>query len=226
MREWSLEIDYTKHADGSVLIKAGDTWVLCSAYVQNFQPKFLRTTNSSSGWISAEYNMLPSATVQRFNRERNGANGRTKEIERMISRSLRQSVDLFALNKQTVHIDCDVLQADGGTRTAAITGGFVALGIALKRNFGDIDTNQVAAISTGKVNDEICIDLNYEQDSTCTFDLNAVKVKNKGWVEIQSTGEGTQGYYSREEFFAALDKAAECMPALYNLQEEAINKAT
>jgi len=201
LRPVKITVDYIKHAEGSCLIEFGDTKVICTASVEEKVPPFLKGTGQ--GWITAEYSMLPRATAQRTIREsaKGRLTGRTQEIQRLIGRSVRSAVDLNLLGEITIWIDCDVIQADGGTRTASITGAFVALYKALER----IDKlsairNFVAAVSVGIVNGEFLLDLNYEEDSMAEVDMNIVMNDNEEFVELQGTAEGMP--FSKE----ALDK--------------------
>jgi ribonuclease PH len=222
LRAISIETGFTKHAEGSVLIRYGDTHVLCTASVEDRTPPWLR--GSGEGWVTAEYGMLPRATNTRNQREaaRGKQSGRTQEIQRLIGRSLRAAIDLKALGERSIMIDCDVLQADGGTRTASITGAFVALSIAinklkLKRNplFG-----QVAAISVGIVNGEPVLDLDYLEDSTAETDMNVVMNEAGGFIEVQGTAEGHA--FRREELDSMLNLAADGIRELHVMQQEAI----
>src|SRR5262245_16694280 len=186
---------YTKHAEGAALIEMGETRVLCTATVEERVPSFLK--NKGVGWVTAEYAMLPRATENRTPREtgRGGPSGRTHEIQRLIGRSLRSVVDMAALGERSVTIDCDVLQADGGTRTASITGGFVALALALNKlvESGKITRaplrDYVAAISVGVVGDRVLLDLDYGEDSAAEVDMNVVLTGDGRFVEIQGTAE-------------------------------------
>jgi ribonuclease PH len=186
---------YTKHAEGSALIEMGETRVLCTATVEDKVPPFLK--NKGVGWITAEYAMLPRATENRMPREigRGGPSGRTHEIQRLIGRSLRSVVDMAALGERSVTIDCDVLQADGGTRTASITGGFVALALALNKlvEAGKIPRaplrDYVAAVSVGVAGDYVLLDLDYGEDSAAEVDMNIVRTGDGRFVEIQGTAE-------------------------------------
>jgi ribonuclease PH len=193
LRKIKVTKDYLKHAEGSCLIEFGETKVICTASVEEGVPAFLK--GSGSGWVTAEYGMLPRSTNTRINREKAGGSGRTQEIQRLIGRSLRSVVDMRKLGERTVKIDCDVIQADGGTRTASITGGFIALALALKKvkKNDAIDeipiTEYVAAISVGVVKDEIMMDLNYEEDSGAQMDMNVVMLESGNFVEIQGTAE-------------------------------------
>jgi ribonuclease PH len=188
---------YLLTAEGSALIEVGHTRVLCAATVEETVPQFLR--GSGKGWVTAEYSMLPRATITRTTREINKGrpSGRTQEIQRLIGRSLRAVVDMNALGERTVILDCDVLQADGGTRTAAITGAFVAMSLALQQmvRFGTLKTmpvlDYVAATSVGIVNGEACADLSYEEDSQAEVDMNVVMTGAGRFVEVQATAEKT-----------------------------------
>jgi ribonuclease PH len=197
MRPVEIVADYLMTAEGSALIKVGNTHVLCAATVEDGVPQFLR--NSGKGWVTAEYSMLPRATAKRTPREVNKGkpSGRTHEIQRLIGRSLRAVVDTQALGERTVMIDCDVLQADGGTRTASITGAFVALTLALRQlmKFGALKTmplrDYVAATSVGVVRGVPMLDLCYEEDSQAEVDMNVVMTGSGRFVEVQATAEHT-----------------------------------
>ena len=196
LRPVRLTPDFTRHAEGSVLVEFGDTRVLCTASVEPKVPPFLK--GKSQGWVTAEYGMLPRATHSRTPREasRGTQSGRTLEIQRLIGRSLRAVVDRAALGENTITIDCDVLQADGGTRTAAITGGYVALALAVAKltSAGKIPRNpihgQVAAVSVGIYRGEAVLDLDYAEDSEAETDMNVVMNDAKGFIELQGTAEG------------------------------------
>ena len=195
MRKVSFERNFSKHAEGSCLVKFGDTHVLVTASLEEKTPPWLR--NSGKGWVTAEYGMLPRSTHERMKREAASGKqgGRTQEIQRLIGRSLRAVVDLQALGERQISIDCDVIQADGGTRTASITGGFVAMALALKylREEGVIDKDpiqkQAAAISVGLYKDHPVLDLDYPEDSGGEGDMNVVMSSDGGFIEIQGTGE-------------------------------------
>lgn len=190
-REVSIETDVNIHAEGSALVKFGNTHVLCTATIEHNVPRWMRGSNE--GWITAEYGMLPRSTHSRMNREaaRGKQSGRTMEIQRLIGRSLRQAVDLKFLKDKTVSIDCDVIQADGGTRTAAISGACVALFEAIKNAHGDHRAikEYVAAVSIGLKDGEPLLDLNYDEDSSAETDLNVVMTESGGIIEIQGTAE-------------------------------------
>ena len=195
LRDTILTPDYLPHAEGSVFIEAGRTRVICTASVEDRVPPFLR--NTGKGWITAEYGMLPRATTTRTTREASigKLGGRTQEIQRLIGRSLRSVMNLQALGERTIWIDCDVIQADGGTRTASITGAFVALALALEklRERNVLRTiplsDCVAAISVGIVDGELLLDLAYEDDSRAEVDMNVVKTGNGRFIEVQGTAE-------------------------------------
>lgn len=211
MRRVQLTPHFTRHAEGSVLVEFGDTRVLCTASIEGKVPQFLK--GKSQGWVTAEYGMLPRATHTRTQREaaRGSQSGRTLEIQRLIGRSLRAVVDRDALGEHTITIDCDVLQADGGTRTAAITGGYVALALAVAHLLekGKIARNpihgQVAAVSVGIVGGSAVLDLDYAEDSEAETDMNVVMNDAKGFIEVQGTAEGHA--LQRNELDALLDLA-------------------
>jgi ribonuclease PH len=187
LRPVRLEVDAQRNPAGSAIAAFGETRVLCAASVEDGAPRF----RERKGWVTAEYAMLPGATDRRARRERNGPGGRSKEIERLIGRSLRAVVDLDALPDVTVTVDCDVLEADGGTRTAAITGGWVALARALRRlGHGGALTGQIAAVSVGVVDGEPVLDLPYEEDVRADVDMNVVATADGRLVEVQGTAEG------------------------------------
>jgi ribonuclease PH len=221
---------FTCHAEGSVLVEFGGTKVLCTATVENGVPGFLR--NSGQGWITAEYGMLPRSTHSRSAREaaRGKQSGRTQEIQRLIGRSLRSVIDMKALGERTVTIDCDVLQADGGTRTASITGGFVALADAIatlvKRR--DLASNplhgQVAAVSVGIVGGLPVLDLDYQEDSEAETDMNVVMNGGGAFVEVQGTAEGHA--FRRHELDQLLNLAATGIGELLALQQQALAEGT
>lgn len=196
IREIRISKEYIKYPEGSVLIELGNTKVICNATVEEKVPPFLK--GSSKGWITAEYSMLPRATNTRTKRESSNGKltGRTMEIQRLIGRSLRAAIDLKKLGERTIMIDCDVIQADGGTRTAAITGGYLALELAVNKllDSGEITDNpivsKIAAISVGIVDGEVLLDLEYEEDSRAEVDMNIIMNDRGEFVEIQGTGEG------------------------------------
>jgi len=217
---------FTRHAEGSVLVEFGDTKVLCTATIENGVPGFLR--NSGQGWITAEYGMLPRSTHTRSAREaaRGKQSGRTQEIQRLIGRSLRSVVDMKALGERTVTIDCDVLQADGGTRTASITGGFVALADAMatlvkRRDLAASPLHgQVAAVSVGIVGGMPVLDLDYKEDSEAETDMNVVMNGGGAYVEVQGTAEGHA--FRRHELDQLLNLAATGIGELLALQQQAL----
>jgi ribonuclease PH len=221
---------FTRHAEGSVLVEFGETKVLCTATVENGVPHFLR--NSGQGWITAEYGMLPRSTHTRNSREaaRGKQTGRTQEIQRLIGRSLRSVVDMKALGERTITIDCDVLQADGGTRTAAITGGFVALADAMAALVARRDLarsplhGQVAAVSVGIVGGASMLDLEYTEDSEAETDMNVVMNGGGAFVEVQGTAEGHA--FRRHELDELLNLAAGGISQLLTLQQQALAAST
>ena len=214
-----------KYPAGSALIEMGDTRVLCSASVLDEVPQFL--SGKGTGWVTAEYSMLPSSTGTRNRRERGGKiSGRTQEIQRLIGRSIRSVVDMKKLGERTVMIDCDVLQADGGTRTASITGAFVALSLAMEKLLreGRIDTNPVidyvAAVSVGIVKGKINLDLDYELDSNADVDMNLVMTKKGKIVEIQATAE--KSAFTKDELSNLISNAEKGIKKLFTMQADAI----
>jgi ribonuclease PH len=224
LRPITIETGYLKDPAGSALIRAGQTWVLCTASVEEKVPPFLK--DSGKGWVTAEYAMLPGATNTRSNR---GSNGRAKEIERLIGRSLRAAVDLSALGQRSITIDCDVLQADGGTRTAAITGGWVALALAIKKLQGrklltkNPLTSPVAAVSVGVLSGEARLDLPYAEDSIAEVDMNIVMTGAGALVEVQGTAEN--GTFSRDQMTQMLDLAERGIKELIDKQRIAVESA-
>jgi len=217
---------YTKHAEGSVLIKFGDTHVLCTASVEEKVPGFLKGKNQ--GWVTAEYGMLPRSTGSRMDREaaKGKQSGRTQEIQRLIGRSLRAIIDLNKLGERSIHIDCDVIQADGGTRTASITGAYVALHDAIstllaKNLIAENPLKQaVAAISVGVYKSEPVLDLDYIEDSDCDTDMNIVMTTDGGFVEVQGTAEGEP--FDKAAMNAMLDLAQTGITELLNKQKIAL----
>jgi ribonuclease PH len=226
LRDVSIETDVSKHAEGSCLIKFGYTHVLCMASVEEKVPGWMR--NSGKGWVTGEYGMLPRSTGSRMDREaaRGKQSGRTQEIQRLVGRALRSAVDMKALGERQVRVDCDVIQADGGTRTAAITGGFVALHLALQHlvktgalaAVPTIDT--ISAISCGIYKGQPVLDLDYDEDSDADTDANFVMMGSGGIVEIQGTAE--QGVFSEEEFLTLLHHAKKGCDELTALQKTAL----
>ena len=226
LRPVSIERHFTKHAAGSVLVSFGDTRVICTASVEERVPPWLR--GKDSGWLTAEYGMLPGATGSRNGREaaRGKQGGRTVEIQRLIGRSLRAVMDLKGLGPRSVTIDCDVIQADGGTRTASITGGYVALVDAMNKLVADgkVKANplhgQLAAVSVGIYNGEPVLDLDYAEDSQAETDMNVVMNEVGGFIEIQGTAEGHA--FSRPELDALLGHAEKGIGELIEIQRAAL----
>ncbi len=227
MRPVLFERGYSKHAEGSCLVKFGDTHVLCTASLEEKVPGWMR--NSGRGWVTAEYGMLPRSTGERMRREASTGKqgGRTLEIQRLIGRSLRAVVDLEALGERQITVDCDVIQADGGTRTASITGGFIALHECLSWmearsmiKVRDVLRDHVAAISCGIYNGNAVLDLDYDEDSAAQADANFVMTGKGGIVEIQGTAEGEA--FSQEEFDALMTLARKGITRLVDLQAMAI----
>ncbi len=226
LRPVSMETDVTKHAEGSCLIKCGDTHVLCTASLEARVPPFLR--NTGLGWVTAEYGMLPRATTTRNRREATAGkqSGRTQEIQRLIGRSLRAGIDRVALGERQITVDCDVIQADGGTRCASITGGWVALRLAVNKllKAGDIKTDplvdHVAAVSCGIYGGQPVLDLDYAEDSEAGTDANFVMTGQKGLIEIQGSAEGAT--FSRQEFDNLLDLAESGVAELVLAQAAAV----
>lgn len=226
LRSISIETGVTRHAEGSCLIRMGDTHVLCTASVEDKPPPFLR--NSGQGWVTAEYGMLPRATRERTRREvtTGHPSGRTQEIQRLIGRSLRGVVNLELLGPRTITVDCDVLQADGGTRTASVTGGFVALQLAVARlakagtASESVIQSQVAAVSVGLVKGVAMLDLCYEEDSTAEVDFNIVMTGEDDFVEVQGTAEGKP--FSRAGMDRLIDMGRDGIVALFAHQRAAV----
>ncbi|MGB2074599.1 MAG: ribonuclease PH [Henriciella sp.] len=226
LRPISLETQVTRYAEGSCLVKFGHTHVLCTASLTDKVPGWMRGTGK--GWITAEYGMLPRATHTRGRREAAAGkqSGRTQEIQRLIGRSLRSVVDLNALGENQITIDCDVLQADGGTRTASITGGFVALALACRylKSEGQIETNpimkQAAAISVGLYKDVPVLDVDYPEDSEGEADMNVVMSSDGGFIEVQGTGE--ERPIKREEFEQMMRLAEKGCAELFQAQADAL----
>ena len=227
LRDVALIRHYTKHAEGSVLVKFGDTHVLCTASVEEKVPGFLK--GKGQGWVTAEYGMLPRSTGSRMDREaaRGKQSGRTQEIQRLIGRSLRAIIDLQKLGERSIQIDCDVIQADGGTRTASITGAYVALHDAISTllKSGKITESplkdSVAAISVGMHQGQPVLDLDYIEDSDCDTDMNVVMTGSGGFVEIQGTAEGEP--FSREAMDAMLNLAVLGIQQLTDKQIEVLS---
>jgi ribonuclease PH len=228
LRAVRLQRGFTRHAEGSVLVEFGDTRVLCTASVEERVPPFLK--DSGRGWVTAEYGMLPRSTNTRTDREaaRGKQSGRTQEIQRLIGRALRAVTDLSALGSRSIQIDCDVLQADGGTRTAAITGGFVALHDAMswlvsRKLLSSVPLKDfVAAVSVGVYHGTPVLDLDYPEDSACGCDMNVVMTGAGNFVEVQGTAEGET--FSRTEMDALLALAAKGIAELIGHQKRALSR--
>ena len=226
LRDIRITKNYVSHPEGSVLIEFGETKVICNATIENKVPNFLKGQNM--GWITAEYGMLPRSTNERMKREaKNRQSGRTMEIQRLIGRSLRSSVNLDKLGDRTITIDCDVIQADGGTRTASITGGFVALCLALRtqdnNNFSSTDAIKsfTGSVSLGKINGEIFLDLDYEEDSNAETDMNFIMDDEGNFIEVQGTAE--KGSFSKEELNKMIILATESIKSIIEIQKKALN---
>ena len=221
LRPVKIVADYLKFAEGSVLIRVGDTRVICAATIEDRVPGWMR--GKGRGWVTAEYSMLPRAGTERSQREaaRGSIGGRTHEIQRLIGRSLRGVVDMSRLGERTITLDCDVIQADGGTRTASITGAYVALARAL-RKFGmaELLTGQVGAVSVGMVNGVAHLDLDYSEDSTAEVDFNVVMTDDDRLIEVQGTGE--QRSFSRDQMNQMLDLGSAGIRQLFEVQSLAI----
>lgn len=224
LRPVKMTVDVNKYAEGSVLIEIGDTKVLCTATVEDRVPPFLK--GQGKGWVTAEYSMLPRATQSRNVREsaRGKLGGRTMEIQRLIGRALRSVIDFKALGERTITLDCDVLQADGGTRTTSVTGAFVALTIAAAKmadKFPVFPVNDfLASVSVGIADDEPILDLNYMEDSTAKVDMNVVMTGSGNLVEVQGTGE--ESPFSKAEMYAMMDLAQYGIEQLIEKQKEAL----
>ena len=219
LRELTFEPNVNIHAEGSVLVSFGNTKVICTASIDTNVPRWMR--GSDEGWVTAEYGMLPRSTNERMGREaaRGKQSGRTQEIKRLIGRSLRQAVNLKYIKGKTINIDCDVIQADGGTRTASITGGCVALFLALKNHHDDhraIKTH-VAAVSLGVLNDQVILDLDYNEDRTAETDLNLVMTDSLELIEIQGTGE--EAPFSKEQLNEMLEVGSSAIADIIEKQK-------
>lgn len=222
-REIKFTSNTNPYAKGSVIVECGNTKVYVTATVEEGVPSFMK--GKGEGWLTAEYSMLPAATHTRNRRERNGASGRTQEIQRLIGRALRSIVDLKKLGERTIQIDCDVIVADGGTRTTSITGAYVALAMAVNKLMAEglIKENpiieQLAAISVGISKDhKIIADLNYEEDSSCETDMNIVMTKSGKFVEVQGTAEGMP--FSYDQLMGLLECAKTCLETVFEKQNE------
>ena len=226
LRDVKITRRYTKHAEGSVLVEFGDTKVICTASVETSVPRFLK--GSGQGWITAEYGMLPRSTGSRMDREaaRGKQSGRTQEIQRLIGRSLRAAVDMKKLGENTIKIDCDVIQADGGTRTASITGGCVALIDAIdflvkaKKLKQSPIKQMIASVSVGVWRGQPVLDLDYAEDSTAETDMNIVMTESGGFIELQGTGE--DGDFKRSELDAMVQLAEGGIKELFAQQQQAL----
>ena len=222
LRDITIEPNVNIHAEGSVLISFGNTKVICNASIENNVPRWMK--NSDEGWVTGEYGMLPRSTNERMNREaaRGKQSGRTQEIQRLIGRSLRQAVDLKYLKGKTINVDCDVIQADGGTRTASITGGCVALFLAIKNHHDDQRAIKsfVAAVSLGIKENKVLLDLNYEEDSTADTDLNIVMNDKNQIIEIQGTAEDAP--FSKTELSDMLELGSSAINEIIERQKACV----
>ena len=226
LRDIKITKNYIAHPEGSVLVEFGDTKVICNATIENNVPRFLKGKNM--GWVTAEYGMLPRSTNERMRREaKNKQSGRTMEIQRLIGRSLRSSVHLDKLGERSITIDCDVIQADGGTRTASITGGFVALCLALRTqendSFSSADAikSYTGSVSLGKVDGEILLDLDYQEDSNAETDMNFIMNEESNFIEIQGTAE--KGAFSQDELNKMIVLATEGVKSIIEIQKAVLN---
>ncbi|MDG2171394.1 MAG: ribonuclease PH [Gammaproteobacteria bacterium] len=226
LRNIVITKNYISHPEGSVLVEFGNTKVICNATIENNVPRFLKGKNM--GWVTAEYGMLPRSTNERMRREaKNKQSGRTMEIQRLIGRSLRSSVNLDKLGEKSITIDCDVIQADGGTRTASITGGFVALCLALRSqendDFSSADAikSYTGSVSLGKVNGEVVLDLDYEEDSNAETDMNFIMNDEGNFIEIQGTAE--EGSFSHDELNKMVALASKGIKKIIEIQKETLN---
>ena len=222
LRDITIEPNVNIHAEGSVLITFGNTKVICNASIENNVPRGMR--NSDEGWVTGEYGMLPRSTNERMGREaaRGKQSGRTQEIQRLIGRSLRQAVNLKYLKGKTVNIDCDVIQADGGTRTASVTGGCVALFLAIKNHHDDQRAikSYIAAVSLGIKNNRVLLDLNYDEDSSADTDLNIVMNDKDELIEIQGTAEDAP--FSKSELNDMLDLGSSAIAEIIKKQKACV----
>lgn len=227
IRPLNIETNIIKNADGSCIVEIGETKVICTASIDDRTPPWLR--GSGKGWLTAEYGMLPRSTNERMSREAKSGkqSGRTQEIQRLIGRSLRASLDLNQMNEKQILIDCDVIQADGGTRTASITGGWVALNLCIQKmmRIGLIKRNplqsQIAAISCGILDNEVIIDLDYDEDSSADVDANLVFTNNFNLIEIQSSAE--QKVFTTEELMKMISLAKDVSNQIFKIQKDAIS---
>lgn len=227
LRDIRISKNYVTHPEGSVLIEYGNTKVICNATIENNVPRFLKGKNI--GWVTAEYGMLPRSTNERMRREaKSKQGGRTMEIQRLIGRSLRSAIHLDKIGEKSITVDCDVIQADGGTRTASITGGFVAVCLALRNaekndNFSSSDAIKsfTGSVSLGKVNGEILLDLDYEEDSGAQTDMNFVMNDQGHFVEMQGTAE--EDSFTRKELDQMIDLASEGIKSIIEIQKKVLN---
>lgn len=227
LRETSIKPGYLENPQGSALIETGNTKVICTVMVEESLPPWIDEEEAEHGWLTAKYGMLPGSGEERIRRERRGAKGRTKEIQRLIGRSLRAGIDLEKVGPRTLWIDCDVLQADGGTRTASITGAWVALKLAVQKMVedGDLDedpmTGQVAATSVGIVDGEEKLDLCYEDDFNADVDMNVVMDDEGNFIEIQATGE--EAVFTRKQHEKLLNLAEKGIEELLEVQKKVLD---
>ena len=226
LRDIKIIKDYISHPEGSVLVEFGQTKVICNATIEDKVPNFLKGQNS--GWVTAEYGMLPRSTNDRMRREsKSRQSGRTMEIQRLIGRSLRSAIKLEKLGEKTITVDCDVIQADGGTRTASISGGFVALCLALRTKdddsfcSSDVIDSFTGSVSIGKVGGEILLDLDYEEDSNAETDMNFIMNEKEEFVEIQGTAEN--GSFSKDELDSMIELATKGIKNIIEIQKKALN---
>jgi ribonuclease PH len=225
LRPLRLTPNYTKQTPGSVLIELGETKVICTVSVEESLPPFLRNVQPAQGWLTAEYSMLPGSSAQRIRRERQSVSGRTQEIQRLIGRSLRGIVDLTKMPDMTITIDCDVIQADGGTRTASITGAYAALKMAIDKLLQTRKLHQnpiidgVAAVSIGMRGGELLVDLDYKEDSSADLDMNVVMTQSGKILEIQGTAE--RAAFSKSDVVNIIEAAEEVLKPVFELQHAA-----
>jgi len=226
LRQTTIKSGYLENPKGSALIESGKTKVICTVMVEESLPPWINEEEADHGWLTAKYGMLPGSGEERIRRERKGAKGRTKEIQRLIGRSLRAGIDLKKVGPRTLWIDCDVLQADGGTRTASITGAWVALKLAVQKMMEDEDIEedpmkrQIAATSVGIVSDEERLDLCYEDDFNADVDMNVVMDEKENFIEIQATGE--EAVFTREQHDRLLDLAEKGIKELMKIQRNTL----
>ncbi len=224
LRKVTVQKNYLKHAEGSCLISFGDTKVVCSASVEEGVPSFLK--GKGQGWVTAEYGMLPRSCTQRISREKGGGSGRTQEIQRLVGRSLRAVVDMKLLGERTIKLDCDVIQGDGGTRTASITGAYIALVLAVRKLLkaklitASLIREQIAAISVGMQAGGAVLDLDYIEDSKAEVDMNVVMVGSGLFVEVQGTAEGKP--FAKKDMDAMLALADKGIEELFIIQKKAL----